>query len=121
MKASLVKITFDPDSLLHCEYFDLPYFDHSWHFHPELELTLILESEGTRYVGDHTANFSSGDLVLLGSDLPHLWQNDIGQMDIESKRSRAVVLQFSKDFVGDFNPYAICFYWPREEYPIQIQ
>ncbi|UII74765.1 AraC family transcriptional regulator [Flagellimonas sp. HMM57] len=100
MKASLVKITFDSESPFHCEYLDLPYFDHPWHFHPELELTLILESDGIRYVGDHTTRFSSGDLVLLGSNLPHLWQNDSDQSKDSTKRSRAIVLQFPKDFIG---------------------
>ncbi len=46
--------------------FDVPY-----HFHPEYELTTILEGRGKRFIGHHMANYEEGDLVLLGSRLPH--------------------------------------------------
>jgi hypothetical protein len=50
-----------------------PKFDAEWHFHPEWELTWILEGRGRRCVGDFTEPFASGDLVLVGPELPHFW------------------------------------------------
>jgi AraC-like DNA-binding protein len=44
-----------------------------WHYHREFELTLTLNSEGQRYIGDHIGNYDDGDLVLLGPNLPHTW------------------------------------------------
>ena len=35
-----------------------------WHHHPELELTLTLNSRGLRFVGDHVGEYGDGDLVL---------------------------------------------------------
>jgi AraC-like DNA-binding protein len=46
-----------------------------WHHHPEFELTLTLNSHGQRFIGDHTASFGDGDLVLVGPNLPHTWSS----------------------------------------------
>ncbi|MFS4418073.1 helix-turn-helix domain-containing protein [Maribacter sp. 2307ULW6-5] len=100
MGASFHKITFDSETLFHCDYNDLPSFDHPWHFHPELELTLILESQGIRYIGDNISRFKEGDLVLLGSNLPHLWQNTKEHFEKEDGRSRSITLQIPPDFIG---------------------
>ena len=44
-----------------------------WHHHPELELTLTMNSRGLRFIGDQVAQNDDGDLVLLGPNLPHTW------------------------------------------------
>jgi len=43
-----------------------------WHFHPEFELVYIEGANGTRHVGDHISKFEESDLVLIGSNIPHL-------------------------------------------------
>lgn len=43
-----------------------------WHFHPEYELVYIEGANGTRHVGDHISEFKETDLVLIGSNIPHL-------------------------------------------------
>jgi len=46
-----------------------------WHFHPEMELTIIERGSGTRFVGDHIGPFESADVVLIGSNVPHFWKS----------------------------------------------
>jgi AraC-like DNA-binding protein len=46
--------------------------DH-WHYHRALELTLVQRGAGTRFVADHIELFESGDLVLIGPNVPHYW------------------------------------------------
>jgi len=43
-----------------------------WHFHPEYELVFIEGADGMRHVGKHSSNFKKSDLVLIGSNIPHL-------------------------------------------------
>lgn len=80
----------------------LPYIKIGWHFHPEYELTLFTESTGKRFIGDHTDNFGPGDLLLLGPNLPHYMRNDeIYYKNEPGLRIRAIVIHFSRDFIGD--------------------
>ena len=74
-------------------------FSSPYHFHPEYELTLIVKGCGKRYVGDHMTNYTRGDLVLLGSNLPHCWKTD--NIILNELNAKSFVVQFSEDFLGD--------------------
>ncbi len=76
---------------------ELPNFDAPFHFHPEFELTLILKGEGQRYVGSQVNAFIDGDLVFLGSNLPHCWVNQPS----ENKNVSSIVIQFGDTFLGN--------------------
>jgi AraC-like DNA-binding protein len=76
-----------------------PSFPFLWHYHPEHELTLIVENYGQRIVGDGIADYGPGDVVLLGPNLPHSWRSGpvpAGTPEVH----RAVVVQFLPDFLG---------------------
>jgi AraC-like DNA-binding protein len=45
------------------------------HRHAQLQLTWVEQGAGVRLLGDSAEPFESGDLVLVGSDLPHAWLN----------------------------------------------
>ncbi|WP_343328605.1 AraC family transcriptional regulator [Polaribacter staleyi] len=79
----------------------IPSFDTAWHHHKEIELLYISQSNGIRFVGDHVAPFFPGDLVLVGSHLPHLWRSDSSYYESKSNRSvKTIVSKFTKDFLG---------------------
>src|SRR4051812_31891107 len=73
-------------------------FDGRFHFHPEVEITLIESSSGRRVVGDSIETFEPGDLVLLGDNLPHQYVSNPA-----SRRTVAAakVIQFRPDFMGN--------------------
>ncbi|MEP7127670.1 MAG: AraC family transcriptional regulator [Chitinophagales bacterium] len=79
--------------------FTVPGFPFKWHYHPEYELTLIESGYGKRLVGDSLKNFESGDLVLLGPELPHTWESVPA---IQKKKCTATVIQFSDEFMKPF-------------------
>lgn len=76
---------------------ELPEIPFIWHYHPEFELTLTLNAQGQRYVGDELSDFAPGDLVLVGPNLPHTWaaasRPDAGQPML------AVVVWFRQDWL----------------------
>ncbi|MFT4032833.1 MAG: AraC family transcriptional regulator [Siphonobacter sp.] len=95
MKPAFEHIDTLPDSSFTLREFIVPTFDASYHFHPEIELTLILESEGKRFVGTNVSDFTTGDLVLIGPNLPHYWKNNS-----DTKQAHSIVIQFKEDFLG---------------------
>ena len=71
-------------------------FEYPIHYHSAFELTLILNSSGNRIVGDSVEKYKSNDLVLIGPEIYHKWDDD----DIApEKRNNAhvITIQFSKD------------------------
>lgn len=48
----------------------------SFHSHPELELVYIIEGYGKRVIGNKVESFDSGDMVFIGSNVPHIWLSD---------------------------------------------
>lgn len=82
--------------------FDLERFTVPWHFHPEVELTLILEGSGDRCVGDHLETFRAGDLVLVGGNLPHYWHSHAPGRDGDApaEGARAIVVHVKEDKLG---------------------
>jgi AraC-like DNA-binding protein len=74
---------------------DYPWRRNVWNYHPEIEIHLIRSSSGLCYIGDYIGNFEPGQLVMVGSNLPHNWIT----LPADGKRisRRDVVLQFHPD------------------------
>ncbi|MCW3161286.1 AraC family transcriptional regulator [Chryseobacterium oryctis] len=67
-----------------------------WHYHPEIELVYVKTSKGIRHVGKNISGFTDSDLLLIGSNVPHL-NFDYG-IQTECKQ---LVLQMKEDFLQD--------------------
>lgn len=101
MQAILRKINPSTDFSFIARIDELPYLYDKWHFHPELELSYITRSIGMRFVGDNIEPFNEGDLVLIGSNLPHVWKNDAPYFEPNSElTASAQVIQFLPDCFG---------------------
>lgn len=95
MKAIFEQVAASPKASFLHKYFEAPIFDAPFHFHPQMELTWIVKGSGMRYVGRSVQEFKEGDLVLLGSNLPHCWINQKTEDMVA-----AHVIQFKEDFLG---------------------
>jgi AraC-like DNA-binding protein len=79
----------------------LPNFGTVWHYHPELELHHVIKGEGVRFIGDNIGNFSSGEILLLGSNLPHTWRcTDTYFESSPNHEVEAIVIQFLPECLG---------------------
>ena|SRR5690606_11179708 len=78
-----------------------PNFGTLWHYHPELELHYIIQGEGVKFIGDNVSNFSGGDMILLGENLPHTWHCSEEYFRPGSGlKAEALVLHFNSDCFG---------------------
>jgi AraC-like DNA-binding protein len=67
-----------------------------WHYHPEIELVYVEALSGIRHVGKDISGFMESDLLLVGSNVPHL-NFDYG-IETEYKQ---IVLQFKENFMQE--------------------
>ena len=70
-----------------------------WNHHPEIEVHLLQYGSGWYIVGDRIGRYSAGQLVLIGSHLPHNWISDIDPG--EHIADRDVVFQFHPRWVRE--------------------
>jgi AraC-like DNA-binding protein len=78
------------------------FFPCPWHYHPEYEIVLVTKSHGRRMVGDHIGYFEEGDIVFMGSYLPHVWVNDPLYINGKAEYpAEAIVVQFERNFLGE--------------------
>lgn len=75
-----------------------PHFYGHLHFHPEVQLTLIQEGEGTLIIGDKIDRFAPNDVLLIGSNLPHVLRSDPDYFQPDSsRRSSSVSVLFNAE------------------------
>ncbi|NCU06094.1 MAG: helix-turn-helix domain-containing protein, partial [Chitinophagaceae bacterium] len=73
-------------------------FDFPLHYHEELELNYIINAKAAkRVVGDHMEEIDNAELVLIGSNLPHVWHT----YKCKSKDIQEITIQFHKDLFDD--------------------
>jgi AraC-like DNA-binding protein len=70
------------NNYIHIENREQPFFysphhgQPSFHSHPEFELDYIQEGFGKRIIGNNVSDYEEGDMVFIGSSVPHIWLSD---------------------------------------------
>jgi AraC-like DNA-binding protein len=81
----------------------LPYFYDQLHQHPELQIMLIEQGEGTLIAGDYLGRFGPGDLFVIGSELPHVFRSDKHHYHTPSKpNAQSISIYFNESYLGEF-------------------
>ena len=86
----------DYDALVYQEDQGLIFYD-KLHQHEEIQLSFIVEGEGTLIVGDTVNYYKQGDILIIGSNIPHVFKSD----SITSS-SHMLSLFFTKTSFGEY-------------------
>ncbi len=102
MKPALEHLPRQKNESFVVKYFDYHYYPTPWHYHPELELVLVTESTGKRFIGNHISDFKPGNLAFLGANIPHTYKNEDRYYEEGSKlRAKSIVIHFNRESLGN--------------------
>lgn len=102
MKPQLLKLSTNSIHSFSAREDHVPYINNRWHYHPEIELLFIKQGTGTQFIGDHIRRFRSGDLVMIGSNLPHYCKFDDAYFEENSGlKAQVYVIHFRENFWGE--------------------
>lgn len=101
MKAQLLKIPLSLDQSFRIKTDLAKKFYNQWHYHPEIELVLIEEGSGTVLVGDSIINIRSGNILLIGANLPHMFRSDADQ-DEDHIMTKSLTIHFLPEIFEAF-------------------
>ena len=97
MKAMCEKVIPSSDCSWRFVKYEMPYRDFNWHYHPDYEICLTLNSTGLRYVGNSIEEYQHADLVIIGPDMPHTWHSTLNK---DSSIQTVYVAQIPKDWIN---------------------
>lgn len=102
MKPILQRLPLSKDLSFIYERYESPYFETPWHYHEEFEIVLCDGGFGKKVIGNQTSEYKEGDLVLIGSKLPHWFRADEMFYSKEELLAPAsIVIQFRLDSFGE--------------------
>jgi AraC-like DNA-binding protein len=102
MRPQLLKITNGPGHSFSVRQDLVPFVNNRWHYHEEVELIHFKKGEGTQFIDDNIKRFKSGDVVIVGSNLPHYWRFDDMYFEETTHANADVrVAHFTENFWGE--------------------
>ena len=95
-RIELEKVNSNLNNAFTFERYEDKYFRHQIHYHPEMEIILIVEGEGNCIVTDGMLPFETGDLFFFESNMPHWFKNDDIYYDSNHLKSKSLYIQFTE-------------------------
>ena len=95
MEPVYFKVPRQDDETVRVEYWNLPRFYEPFHYHEECQLTLILASSGSVFMGNSLVEYTEGDLFFMGENLPHVLRDDNISIPRKKYKVSAISVFFS--------------------------
>lgn len=102
MKAFLEKIPLPVDQSFSIKTDISKKFYNQWHYHPEIELVYIVDGNGTALIGDGIINIKKNDLILIGSNVPHMLRSDEETSFENMQITETTTIHFTRDILESF-------------------
>lgn len=84
------------DALVYQEDVEISFYN-KLHQHEEIQISYILKGEGTLIVGDTINSYKTGDVLVLGSNLPHVFRSLVNS----NQKSHMITLFFKENSFGN--------------------
>jgi len=97
MKVLPFKIPKPENVTLYIQVYKGESFYEKLHQHKEIQISVVLEGEGTYIIGDCVGDFKENDIFVLGENLPHVFKRD----DAFENNTKMATLFFSKNSYGE--------------------
>ena len=86
------------DPLIYQEDIEVSFYD-KLHQHEEIQISFIEKGEGAVFAGDTISQYREGDILVIGSNLPHVFRSDVQENVISVMRTLFFTFNsFGRDF-----------------------
>lgn len=95
------KFETNPEHSFFVNELNVKHFESPIHFHPQIEITYIIQGTGMCFAGESVQAYQPGEIVIIGDNIPHAFISSRDHYDMETPRiSRAINILFSKEMFG---------------------
>ncbi|MBK7104809.1 MAG: helix-turn-helix domain-containing protein [Ignavibacteriae bacterium] len=102
MKALSFKIPKTNNQSIRVQVDKQKYYYDNFHYHPEIQISYILEGSGTRIIGNSIGKFNKDEIYIIGSNIPHIFKSDKIYYEKKSSLiSHSISIYFSEISFGE--------------------
>ena len=83
------------DALIYQEDYELVFYD-KLHQHNEIQISFLEKGNGTLFIGDSVSNYITGEIFIIGSNVPHAFKSEKNV----TEKSKMLSLFFTRDSFG---------------------
>lgn len=83
------------DALIYQEDYELVFYD-KLHQHHEIQISFLEKGNGTLFIGDSVTNYATGEIFIIGSNVPHAFKSEKSA----TEKSKMLSLFFTKESFG---------------------
>ena len=85
------------DALIYQEDHEFIFYD-KLHQHNEIQISFLKKGNGTFFIGDSVTNYATGEIFIIGSNVPHAFKSEKSI----TEKSKMLSLFFTKDSFGTY-------------------